>query len=331
MPVVTVLLTEATKQLVFSAETASRLAGLAEVRYAEGPASSWDLAALLDGAVACVTGWGTPRLEQDVLDVSPSLRLIAHTAGSIRNLLPQDAVGRQVRVAQAAAVIAESVAELVILQMLSSLRELHRLDHGLKNGKTWTELRTAFPGRLLGSQVVGLVGASRTGRAVLELLKPFGCEVLVTDPLLSAAEAARLGAELVDLDTLLLRSDVVSLHVPLLPETEGMIGARELALLRDGVLFVNSARGKLVDGDALLAELHSGRIRAALDVFPAEPLPEDSEWRQLAEPILSPHSAGHTIESHRIQGAEMVGEIERLLGGEPLRYEVSAESVAVLA
>jgi phosphoglycerate dehydrogenase-like enzyme len=330
-PVVAVLLTEATKQLVFTEDSAARLAAVAEVRYAEGAAESWDLPKLLDGAVACITGWGTPHLSQPVLDASPDLRLVAHTAGSIRNLLPQEAVGRQVLVAQSAAVIAESVAELVILQMLSSLRELHRLDAGLKSGKTWGELRTAYPGRLLGSQVVGLVGASRTGRAVLKLLRPFGCTILVTDPLLSAEEAGQLGVELVELDTLLARSDVVSLHAPLLPYTEGMIGKRELGLLKDGALFVNSARGKLVDGSALLAELRSGRIRAALDVFPAEPLPPDSEWRQLADPIISPHSAGHTIESHQIQGAAMVGEVERLLGGEPLQYEVSADSVAVLA
>ena len=330
-PRVAVLLTEGTRAMVLSEAAEARLGSIADVRTPVGPPTEWDLPALLDGAVACLTGWGTPRLDEDLLAKTPALALVAHTAGSVRNLLPQQAIGQRLTVCQAAALIADSVAELVIAQLLAVLRELHVFDRGLRNGESWGELRDRHPGRLLGARTVGVVGASRTGRAVIDLLRAFGATVLVADPYLDEDGAARLGVRHVDLDTLLRQSEIVTLHVPLLPSTTNLIGARELGLLRDGALLVNSARGGLVEPTALLAELRSGRIAAALDVFPAEPLPPDSEWRQLPNAIISPHAAGHTRDSHLRQGDAMVDDIARFLAGEPLRHAISPEMVEVLA
>lgn len=328
---VAVLLPEATRAMVLSPDTERRLNSIADVCWAEGPADTWDLAELLDGAVACLTGWGTPPLTEEVLVGAGTVRLVAHSAGSIRNLLPQQLVGHEVTVCQGAAVIADSVAELVIAQILAWQREVHRHDAGLRQGAGWGQLRELHPGRLLGAQRVGVVGASRTGRAVIKLLRAFGATVSVTDPFLTAEDANALGVLAVDLNQLLQSSDIVTLHAPLLPETEGLLGARELSLLRHDALLINSARGGLVDGDALLAELRSGRIRASLDVFPSEPLAEDSEWRQVPNAIISPHTAGHTLDSHRLQGDAMVSDIERFLRGEPLQYDVPAGAVASLA
>lgn len=330
-PRVAVLLPEPTRRMVLSEAAGERLAEVADVRLAAGDPGGWDLPELTQGAIACLTGWGTPPLPAELFAARPELRLVAHTAGSIRRLVPQDLVGNRISVSQSAAVIAESVAELVILQMLSSIRELHLHDAGLRAGESWSALRERHPGRLLGAQSVGVVGASRTGRAVIALLRAFGCRVLVADPTLNQARANELGVELVSLPALLESSDVVTLHVPLLPETEHMLGAGELARLRDGALLVNSARGGLIEPEALLAELRSGRIQAALDVFPQEPLPADSEWRRLPGVLISPHAAGHTVESHRMQGDAMVEEIRRFLAGAPLQYEVAAEMVTVLA
>jgi phosphoglycerate dehydrogenase-like enzyme len=331
MPTVAVLLTESTRAMVLSAPAGERLRAIASVRDASGPPAEWNLPDLLDGAVACLTGWGTPPLDDDVLAAAPDLALVAHTAGSIRRLVPQPAVGTRVTVCQAAELIADSVAELVIAQILAGIRELHLLDRGLRDGAAWSDLRVRHPGRLLGARTVGVVGASRTGRAVVGLLRAFGASVLVSDPLLTAEEADRLGVTPADLDTLLRRSEVVTLHAPLLPSTHHLLGRRELGLLPDGALLVNSARGGLVEPTALLDELRSGRIQAALDVFPEEPLPADSPWRDVPNAIVSPHSAGHTVDSHLRQGAAMVDEIERFLRNEPLRYAVASESVDVLA
>ncbi|MFD2078802.1 Phosphoglycerate dehydrogenase [Actinopolymorpha cephalotaxi] len=329
--VVAVLLTDRTRAMVLTPAAEGLLTAAARVRWAQGPPGEWDLRELLDGAVACLTGWGTPPITEQALANAPDLRLVAHTAGSIRALVPQDAVGGRLTVCQSAGLIADSVAELVIAQILSVLRDLPALDAGLRTRQGWGELRERHPGRLLGARTVGVVGASRTGRAVIGLLRAFGARVLVADPLLTTAEADDLGVTLVELDDLLRDSEVVTLHAPLLPRTEGLLGAGELALLADGALLVNAARGGLVDADALAAELRSGRIRAALDVFPTEPLAPDSPWRQVPNAILSPHTAGHTVDSHVRQGQAMVEDVVAFLRGEPPRYAVAADSVAVLA
>ena len=328
---VALLLTDTTREMVLTPAVEERLAEIAEIRSASGPPETWDMPALLQGATACITGWGTPHLSRALLDACPDVQLIAHTAGSIRNLIPAELVGGRVRVCQAASVIASSVAEMVILEILTELRSLHLFDRGLKDGAGWLDLRAEYPGRLLGVRTVAVVGASRTGRAVIRLLRAFGCKILIVDPFISEREAQDLGADQVDLETALRRCDVLTLHAPVLPETEGMLGARELGLMRDGSVLVNSARASLINSDALLAELRSGRISAALDVFPEEPLPPDSVWRQLPRTVLSPHSAGHTVDTHHLQGEAMVDEVERFLNRVPLQFEITSDIASVLA
>lgn len=329
-PKVTVLLTEHARDLVMTDEAWHRLEAVADIVVASGPPGEWNLSALLGDSIACLTGWGTPALSEEILDGAPVLRMVAHTAGSVRQLVPSSAIGKRITVCQAAAVIANSVAEMVVLQMLSALRKLHLLDRGMRHGD-WSELRARHPGRLLAGQTVGVVGASRTGRAVIEVLRGFNVEILVYDPYLCPSEADAMGVSSMGLDDLLTSSDIVTLHAPLLPQTRGLIGASELGRMHDGALLVNSARAGLVDYDALANELRAGRILAALDVFPLEPLPADSAWRTMPNAIISPHSAGHTRDSHWQQGLAMVGEVERYLRGEALHYEIPAEQAGVLA
>jgi phosphoglycerate dehydrogenase-like enzyme len=278
-----------------------------------------------------LTGWGTPPISAELLETTPSLQLVAHTAGSVRDLLPSLAIGPRIRVTHAAALIAPAVAEMVLLQILTSLRELHRFDAGLRQECSWSELCETYPGRLLRGSVVGVVGASRTGRETILLLQSVGAKVIVFDPTLSRDDAHQLGVEPATLERVMAGSAVVTLHAPVLPETRGMIGPRELALMPDGALLVNSARAALVDTDALLAELRTGRIKAALDVFDIEPLPANSEFRQLGTTVISPHVAGHTIETHLAQGSAMVEEVTRFLRAEPLKYEISPSMVASMA
>jgi phosphoglycerate dehydrogenase-like enzyme len=166
---------------------------------------------------------------------------------------------------------------------------------------------------------------------VIGLLRAFGCRVLVSDPFLSQDQAAALSVELADLHTLIPQVDILSLHAPVLPETVGMIGARELALLRNDGLFMNTARAALVDESALLAELQSGRIHAVLDVFQEEPLPERSPFRALSNVLLTPHSAGHSVDTHWRQGEAMVAEVSRYLANEQLMHEVTSRMLESMA
>lgn len=334
-PVIAVLLTGKTRRTMLDDAAVAELNALGDVRWPGDPDALGvdDAERLLDGASAVLTGWGTPRFEPSLRVRHAKLSLIAHSAGSIRKLVPEQLFDDGIRVTHAASMIAASVAEFVVAEALLAMRGIHRLHDGLRDGGMWLDVRDAVPQRLLGSRTVGIVGGGYVGRSVMRLLVPFGCRVLVADPFMDDAAAARLGVTRVDLDTLLAQSDVVSLHVPYLPETHGMIGKRELSLLRSGALFINTARAQLVDEVALLKEIESGRIEAALDVFEAEPLPAQSPFRDpaLRNVTISPHAAGHTEEGHFNQGRAMVEEIGRHLRGEPLHHEVSRAMLASMA
>jgi phosphoglycerate dehydrogenase-like enzyme len=308
-------------------ESWARLKAIAKVRH-DGTTPT-DPPAALSGAVAAITGWDTPPLTDKILDRCPDLRLIAHTGGTVRTLVPESAYDRGIRLTQASAVLAEGVAEFAVMQILAGLRDAYLFTRDMRAGVSWRDLAARPPGRLLRDQTVGIVGASRTGRATLHRLRPFGCRCLLYDPYADAGEAAELGAELVELDDLLRRSDVVSLHAPVLPETWGLLDAARLALLRDGAVLVNTARAALVEEAALLAEAESGRISALLDVFGEEPLPERSPWRTAA--VATPHIAALTAETLREQGGSAAGEVARFLTGDPLLYEISRDAYRVIA
>ena len=186
-------------------------------------------------------------------------------------------------------------------------------------------------GHLLSAQTVGIVGVGRIGREVIKRLRPFGCRIMVYDPILSLAEIRDLGVEACELDTLFELADIVSLHAPLLATTRGMIGATQLARLHDGAILLNTARAHLVDEDALLRELQSGRILAALDVFHAEPLPAESPLLMLPNVILSPHIGALTRETLFKQGQMMLDEVQRFLRGEPLAYEIFPDQLPNMA
>lgn len=144
---------------------------------------------------------------------------------------------------------------------------------------------------------------------------------MVYDPYV--AETDPLGPLCVALPELLASSDVVALHAPATEETRGLIGAAEIAAIRDGGLFVNTARPTIVDMDALYDAVASGRIDAALDVFDAEPLPGGDRWRALPNVLLTPHLAGATADSRRRAGRIVVDEVRRHLRGEPLVHALS--------
>lgn len=186
----------------------------------------------------------------------------------------------------------ESVAEWTVGAVIAGLRKFDVFDRQMKTGTKWPDWR-GVAGQLNGS-TVGLVALGRVGRQMLKYLAPFDVRVLVHDPGVTPEQAKDLGVELVNLPTLLKSSDVISLHAPILPQTKGMIGRKELAMIRDGALLVNSARAWLLDNQAFREELAKKRFRAYLDVFEPEPPPEDDILRTLDNVVMTPHVAGTT-------------------------------------
>ncbi|MFI6688591.1 hydroxyacid dehydrogenase [Streptomyces sp. NPDC050485] len=285
------------------------------------------VAAALAGAEVLLTCWGAPPLTAEVLDAAPKLRAVVHAAGSVKHHITDACWERGIAVTSAAAANARPVAEYTLAAILFAGKRV------LRSAQRYAELRTApewlSEGEDTGNyrRTVGLVGASRIGRRVIELLRPFDVEVLLYDPYVSGTDAAALGVERVTLDALCARSDVVSVHAPQLPETHRMIGARQLSLMPTGATLINTARGSLVDEPALLGELLSGRLHAVLDVTEPELPPRESPLYDLPNVLLTPHIAGSLgNELHRMAD-QALDEVERFAAGLPFADPMLPEAL----
>lgn len=270
-----------------------------------------------------VTGWGCPTIDAAVLGLAPHLRLVAHAAGTVKHFIGEEVYAAGIRVTHAAEANAVPVAEFTLAAILFAAKQVFRF-HRLYREDRHRGRIDALKGEPIGNyrKTVGIVGASRIGRRVVALLQPFGFTVLLYDPHVDAAEAAVLGVEAVPLGQLMARSDVVSLHAPALPATRHMISGPMLARLSDGATLINTARGIIVDEEALIAELRTGRISAIIDVTEPEVPPPTSPLYDLPNLFLTPHIAG-AVGTERTRLGEMaVDEIARFCAGEPLLYEV---------
>lgn len=311
-------------------EFADALGG--ELATVESMAEAFDDPALdLSSVRVVVIAWGAPMFDDALLERLPSLQVIAHTGSSVKPFVGPSVFARGIRITQAGAAMARSVAEVSLTFTLILLHRIGRFDHALRAGAPWKEAQRGPEQHELLAEPIGVVGASRTGRAYLELLLSLGARPLVHDPTLDDDAAIALGAEPAPLDDLLARSRIVALHAPTLPETHHMIGRRELSLMRDGSGLVNTARSWLVDEEALVDELRTGRIDAAIDVFDEEPLPTASILRRLPNVVLSPHRAAGTRQGRLRQGSIVVSELERFVAGAPLQHEVMQADLARMA
>lgn len=277
-----------------------------------------------------VTGWGAPPIDAAAVRRMPALRAIVHTAGSVASFLT-DAVWQRedIVVTTAAEANAVPVAEYTLAQILLAGKRCSARSAAHRRARGRFGAWSSSGGTGNYGSVVGLIGASRTGRLTAQRLQPFDIEVLLHDPYAGTAEIAALGARKVELAELFAASDVVSLHAPDLPSTRKMIGAEHFALMRDGTTFINTARPALVEEDALRVELLSGRISAVLDVHD-ELSPDDPLW-DVPTVQLTPHIAGSQgNELHRMAEAALV-ELRRLAGGEPARCPVDRSRLDIIA
>lgn len=288
-------------------------------------------AARLAHAEILLTSWGCPPIDAAALALAPRLRAVVHAAGTVKLHVTDACWARGLLISSAAAANAVPVAEYTLAAILFANKRVFRLQRRYRELREFRLWPREAPGLGNYRKTIGLVGASQVGRRVCELLRPFDVTVLLHDPWLSPDAAAALGARWLPLDDLLAASDVVSLHAPALPETHHQLDRRRLALLRDGAVLINTARGWLVDGDALTAELVSGRIDAVLDTTEPEILPPDSPLYDLPNVFLTPHIAGALgSETQRLADLAL-DEIERYARGEPFAHPVRREDLPRLA
>jgi phosphoglycerate dehydrogenase-like enzyme len=284
----------------------------------------------LAGAEFLITGWGCPRLDTDVLAAAPRLRSVLHAAGSVRSLVGDELWKRGITVSSAVTGNALPVAEYTLAMILLAGKDTFTHRERFRATHTYpSPTETTTTGNV--GRRIGVIGASRVGRRLLELLRPFDFSVLLHDPYVSTAEATALGAELLSLDDLLRHSDIVTLHAPDIPETYRMLDAGRLALIKDGGVLINTSRGALVAPDALTDELVSGRLHAILDVTEPEPLPAGSPLYRLPNVFLTPHIAGSLGNELERLGRIVVEELERLVTGVPLTHEVRHSDLAHVA
>lgn len=279
------------------------------------------LARALSGAEVLVTGWGCPRLDTRVLDAAPRLRAVLHAAGSVKGFTTPELWRRGITVSSAAGANAVPVAEYTLAMILLAGKDLFTF-RDLFRARRAFPYGDIVPGIGNYGRRVGVIGASRIGRRVIDLLRPHDLRVTLTDPYLDESAAAELGVRLLPLDDLLRGSDIVTVHAPQTPETRHLLGPRELSLMPDGAVLINTARGALVDHDALVAELTAGRLSAILDVTDPEPLPPDSPLFDLPNAFVTPHLAGSQGNEVARLGQTVAEEARRLAAGGPLLHEV---------
>ena len=318
----------------------------------------------MDGIEAIVTGWSStfPTLAQ--LDTATSLNLVVVMGASVRGIHPERLLKRGVTICNTADAIAASVAEHCVLLALAGLRRLTDVDRRMHGGE-WpphssrlsghaildrarrsaaaapfvdtlrplgSKLRARFglgasarPWHGLRGQTVGLVGWGHVARHVARLLEPFECQILVASSVISGEDASQSRVKPASLAEVLGASTVVSIHKGLSESSRGLIGKKELDLLRSGSVLINTARSAIIDESALLDRARRGDIVVGLDVFDVEPLPRRHPLRRLRNVILTPHSASSTPECQRRVGAQALALLGAWMNAEPLPAITAAQ------
>ncbi|MDN3244226.1 hydroxyacid dehydrogenase [Streptomyces mutabilis] len=278
-----------------------------------------------------ITGWGCPRLDEDVLRAAPRLRAVVHTAGSVRGHVTEACWERGIEVSSAAAANALPVAEYTLsMILLTGKRVLERARDYRASRERGNWLRTP---RGVGNyrRTVGILSASLIGRRVVELLRPHDVDVLLHDPFVSDADAAELGVELVGLPDLFARCDTVSVHTPLLPSTRGLVGRALIDAMRTDAVLINTSRGAVVDQEALTDAVLAGRVRAVLDVTDPEVLPPDHPLWDCENALITPHLAGSEGNEWRRLADLALAETTRWASGAGFLHPVRRERLAFLA
>ncbi|MEV6411387.1 hydroxyacid dehydrogenase [Kribbella sp. NPDC051718] len=276
---------------------------------------------LLADVDVLVTAWGGPQLTPELLESAPRLALILYGAGSVRSIVTPSSWARGLRVTTANSVIAASVAEFTLAQVLYALKHGWRYVLGARFGAKSLPRASNEPGAA--GSVVGLMSLGATGQATARLLARHDLVLQAYDPYVDPAVASALGVRLVSLEELFATSDVVSLHAPVLDETRKVVSTRLLSSMKHDATLINTARGALIDEDALVSVLRErADLFAVLDVTDPEPPLPGSPLFSAANIVVTPHLAGTLNVERRRQGQLMASELARYVAGEPLEHEI---------
>jgi phosphoglycerate dehydrogenase-like enzyme len=268
-------------------------------------------------------------IDERFLEAAPNLRAVFYAGGSVRPFATEALWNRGIRVTAAYAYNAIPVSEFVLGAILLSLKHAFRLFTRMRVTRCAPEV-SGLPGAY--GSIVGLVSLGAVSQRLCELLRLFDVRVIAYDPFLSSAEAARLGVEMVSLDEVFARADVVSLHTPLTPATEGLVKGRHFRQMKNGATFINTARGAIVNEGELIAVLRSRPdLQVILDVTHPEPPTANSALYDLPNVFLTPHIAGSLGPERLRLGQCMLEELDRYVAGQPLLWEITRDRALLMA
>lgn len=253
------------------------------------------------------------QVNAEVLGAGSRLKVVARAGVGVDNVDVPAATERGVMVVNAPTSNIVSAAEHAVALLLAVARQIPAADASLRAGQ-WK--RSAFSGVELNGKTAGIVGLGKIGQLLAQRLAAFGMKLIAYDPYVAPARAAQLGIELVGLEELLTRADTISIHLPKTPETKGLIGKDQLAMVKPGVIIVNDARGGLIDEDALADALREGRVGGAgIDVYAKEPC-TDSPLFELPNAVVTPHLGASTAEAQDRAGTDVARSVLLALAGD---------------
>lgn len=291
--------------------TVDALGDSVEVRWVDGPDRPKLLEAVAEADALLVRS--ATKVDAEVLEAAPKLKIVGRAGVGLDNVEIPAATERGVMVVNAPTSNIHSAAEHALALILAACRQVPAADKTLRE-HTWK--RSSFNGVELRDKTVGVVGLGRIGQLVASRLAAFETHVVAYDPYLPAARAAQLGIELVELDELMARADIITVHLPKTAETAGLIDAGRFAKAKDGIVIVNAARGGLIVEADLVEALKSGKVRAAgLDVFDSEPC-TDSPLFELDNTVVTPHLGASTAEAQDRAGTDVARSVLLALDGE---------------
>jgi len=272
---------------------------------------------------AYITGWGDSGMSPEVVAAATRLRMVAVIGSSVARFAPEALFDRGVHLTHTAHAIGVTVAEFAAAAILGLAHNLLHVANRTAAGDWRAD--APWPAFNIKGKRLAMIGCGAVGRHLIKLLRGFDPDVLIYDPYLSDHQIAQLGARRATLETALSEGDIITLHLGLTPETTGMLGPEHLALIPDDAVLVNTARGGVFDEEALAERLRGGAPRALLDVFNAEPLPDDSPLRGLPNVILTPHYAGISEDTFERVGNDAVDDVIAFLDGRPTSHPVTRD------
>lgn len=320
------------KEKYFPKEIMDKLKSLGNVKQnmLNRPWTEDELADEIIGMDICITHWHSTQITPKVVKNADKLKFIGHCAGSVFNIVCQDVFKKGIKVSSSNRVMAKAVAEGALAFMLASRLKLKKYMDLTQSGSWKAGVSEYGDMKSLHGAEVLLVGFGDIAKYLYDLLVPFNVKLSVYDPFLKQEVInAYTDVNFInDLDSAICQADIVSIHASKNPGSKRLIGKDRIDMIKNEALFVNTARGSIVDEKYLTKVLQSGRIDAALDVYEEEPLSTDSPLRDLPNVICMPHVSGSSVVLGYAES--MISEIENIIENKPLAYEISAEKAGMM-